>query len=321
LFFSLFAKQNFIDKEVYMTDTERDCQESKPCKTCEIAGSCATSEQSRQAQKRLQEKLFHIRHKIMVMSGKGGVGKSTVAINMAASLALRGYQVGILDADIHGPDVPRMLGIEGKQLTSKGDGVDPVEVFSGFKAVSMALVAHEPDKAIIWRGPLKHAAIKQFLRDVNWGDLDFLFIDLPPGTGDEPLSVAKIIKEVDGAIVVTTPQDVALLDSRKAVGFSKLIKVPILGIVENMSGMICPHCNESIDLFKVGGGEKAAEELGVSFLGRIPIDPQVVLQCDDGKPFVADSGESIAKTAFTVIVKNLMEALECSEDEAKATMM
>jgi len=303
-----------------MTEAEKDCEQSKPCETCEVAGTCAVSEKSRQAQEKLNEKLFHIRHKIMVMSGKGGVGKSTVAINLAASLALRSYQVGILDADIHGPDVPRMLGIEGKHLTSKGDGVDPVEVFSGFRAVSMALVAQEPDKAIIWRGPLKHSAIKQFLRDVNWGDLDFLFIDLPPGTGDEPLSVAKIIKEVDGAIIVTTPQDVALLDSRKAVSFSKLIKVPVLGIVENMSGMVCPHCSESIDLFKVGGGEKAAEELGIPFLGRIPIDPHVVVRCDDGKPFVADSAESKAKTAFIEIVKNLLEKLEWSEEDVRATI-
>jgi len=223
--------------------------------------------------------------------------------------------VGILDADLHGPDVPRMLGIEGRHLISKGEGVEPVEVFPGFKAVSMALLAQEPDKAIIWRGPLKHTAIKQFLGGVNWGDLDFLFIDLPPGTGDEPLSVSKLIKEVDGAVIVTTPQDVALLDSRKAVSFSKVINVPVLGIVENMSGMACPHCGESIDLFKIGGGEKAATELGVPFLGRIPIDPRVVLSCDSGKPFMAEPDESLAKTAFAQIVQNLLEGLEWSEKE------
>ncbi len=298
---------------------ERKCDESKPCETCEVTTKCSVSEKAEHERKRLQEKLFHIRHKLMVMSGKGGVGKSTVAINLAAFLALRGYQVGILDADIHGPDVPRMLGIEGQHLTSKGDGVDPVRVFEGFKAVSMALLAHEPDKAIVWRGPLKHSAIKQFLGNVNWGDLDFLFIDLPPGTGDEPLSVAGIIKEVDGAIIVTTPQEVALLDARKAVSFSRLIKVPVLGIVENMSGMVCPHCGENIDLFKVGGGEKAAGELGVPFLGRIPIDPRVVLRCDAGEPFIADSAESMAKTAFAEIVKKLLERLEWSSEETVGT--
>ena len=264
----------------------------------------------------VDESLKKIKNKYIVLSGKGGVGKSTVAINLAAALALRGHQVGILDADLHGPDVPRMLGIDDRHLTGNSDGIDPVEVFKGFKAVSMALLAQDPDKAIVWRGPLKHTAIKQFLGDVNWGDLDFLFVDLPPGTGDEPLSVAKLIKEVDGAIIVTTPQDVALLDSRKAVNFSRLINVPVLGIVENMSGMTCPHCGESIDLFKVGGGEKAAEEMGVHFLGRIPIDPRVVLNCDSGQPLVADSTESAAKTAFTELTEKVLERLESSKDEA-----
>jgi Mrp family chromosome partitioning ATPase len=180
----------------------------------------------------------------------------------------------------------------------------------------MALLMDDPDKAIIWRGPVKHSAIKYFLGDVNWGDLDFLFIDLPPGTGDEPLSVARLIKEVDGAIIVTTPQDVALLDSRKAVHFSELINVPVLGIVENMSGMDCPHCGESIDLFKVGGGEKAAGDLGVPFLGRIPIDPHVVRQCDSGQPFVADSAESEVKTAFAAITRRVLEELSTSKEKA-----
>jgi ATP-binding protein involved in chromosome partitioning len=294
---------------------ENKCEDRKPCESCEVSPKCSTVAKKEDEQKRLQEKLHHIRCKVMVMSGKGGVGKSTVATNLAASLALRGYQVGILDADLHGPDVPRMLGIEGQHLISKGDGVEPVEVFAGFKAVSMALLAQEPDKAIVWRGPLKHSAIRQFLRDVNWGDLDFLFIDLPPGTGDEPLSVSKLIKEVDGAVIVTTPQDVALLDSRKAVSFSKQINIPVLGIVENMSGLACPHCGESIDLFKIGGGEKAAKELGVPFLGRIPIDPRVVLSCDSGEPFVAGPDESLAKTAFTQVIQNLLEQLAWSAKE------
>lgn len=290
-----------------------DCEESKPCETCDLVSACSSNEKKEHEKKRLQEKLFHIRHKIMVMSGKGGVGKSTVATNLAVSLALRGYEVGILDADLHGPDVPRMLGIENQHLTGQQGSVNPVEVFKGLKAVSMALFARDPDKAIIWRGPAKHTAIKQFLGEVNWGDLDFLLIDLPPGTGDEPLSVAKLIKDVDGAIIVTTPQDVALLDSRKAVSFSRLIEVSVLGIVENMSGMVCPHCSESIDLFKVGGGEKAAYELGVPFLGRIPIDPLVVTKCDSGEPFVADSVDSEAKQAFAGITLRVLEAVESSE--------
>lgn len=294
---------------------ENNCEDRKACDNCEVSSNCSTLEKKEHERKRLQEKLFHIRHKIMVMSGKGGVGKSTVAINLAASLALRGYQVGILDADLHGPDVPKMLGIEGQHLLSSGNGVEPVEVFAGFKAVSMALLGQEPDKAIIWRGPLKHSAIKQFLGGVNWGDLDFLFIDLPPGTGDEPLSVSKLIQQVDGAVIVTTPQDVALLDSRKAVSFSKQINIPVLGIVENMSGMACPHCGEKINLFKIGGGEKAAAELGVPFLGRIPIDPTVVLSCDSGEPIVSNANESVAKTALSQVVQNLLEGLQWSEKE------
>jgi Mrp family chromosome partitioning ATPase len=295
---------------------DNKCEDRKPCEKCEVSSSCSAVEKKEHERKRLQENLFSIRHKVMVMSGKGGVGKSTVATNLAASLALRGYQVGILDADLHGPDVPRMLGIEGQHLLSSGNGVEPVEVFPGFKAVSMALLAHDPDKAIIWRGPLKHSAIKQFLESVNWGNLDFLFIDLPPGTGDEPLSVSQLIKKVDGAVIVTTPQDVALLDSRKAVNFSRQINIPVLGILENMSGMACPHCGEKIDLFKIGGGETAAEELGVPFLGRIPIDPDVVLSSDSGEPFVSKPNESVAKAAFSLVLRNLLEGLGWSEKEA-----
>jgi Mrp family chromosome partitioning ATPase len=257
-------------------------------------------------QQRLQEKLSHIHYKIMVMSGKGGVGKSTVAINLAAGLARNGSQVGILDADIHGPNVPKMLGIDRQQLMGYGGGIEPVEVAKGFKAVSLALLNPDPDKAIIWRGPLKHAAIKQFLADVNWGDLDCLFIDLPPGTGDEPLSVAHLIGNVDGSIIVTTPQDVALLDSRKAVDFSRQMRIPVLGIVENMSGMVCPKCGERIDLFKVGGGLKAAKELGVTFLGSIPIDPEVVNACDAGKPIVTGSTDSQAKKAFADLAQKVL---------------
>jgi Mrp family chromosome partitioning ATPase len=286
----------------------KKCETEKPCDSCEVAATCSSKEDHGEI--KLQKKLFRIRHKIMVMSGKGGVGKSTVAINLAAGLALRDYQVGIIDADLHGPNVPRMLGVEHQHLTGHQDGVEPVEVFKGFKAVSMALLGNDPDKAIVWRGPVKHNAIKQFLGDVNWGDLDFLVIDLPPGTGDEPLSVANLIKNVDGAIIVTTPQDVALLDSRKSVSFSRLIKVPVLGIVENMSGMACPHCNEAIDLFKVGGGERAAKELGVPFLGRIPLDPRVVEQCDSGEALVTNSTESSAKIAFDELMQKLLAGLD-----------
>ncbi|UCF90087.1 MAG: Mrp/NBP35 family ATP-binding protein [Desulfobacterales bacterium] len=297
---------------------EIKCDTNKPCEACQSEGTCSNSQKEEHERQRLKRRLFQIRRKVMVMSGKGGVGKSTVAINLAAGLALRGRTVGILDADIHGPNVPRMLGIDNLFLTGYAGGVEPVEVFKGFKAVSMALFGQDPDKAIVWRGPLKHAAIKQFLADVNWGDLDYLFIDLPPGTGDEPLSVAHLIENVAGAIIVTTPQEVALLDSRKAVDFSRQLRVPVLGIVENMSGMICPQCGASIDLFKIGGGEKAARELRVPFLGRIPIDPLVVAQCDSGQPLIGTASESKAKEAFIHLIDKVHAALEPIAQKADA---
>ena len=297
-------------------DMEKEkCDESKPCDTCETGSTCSAKEKEDHEEARLAQNLFRIRNKIMVMSGKGGVGKSTVSVNLAASLALHGYQVGILDADIHGPDIPRMCGVENRPLVSHGEGLEPIKVFKGLRAMSMGLLSQDPDKAIVWRGPLKHRAIKQFLGDVNWGDLDYLVIDLPPGTGDEPLSVAHLIKNVDGAIIVTTPQDVALLDSRKAVNFSRLIGVPILGIVENMSGMVCPHCGEKIDLFKVGGGERAARELGVPFLGHIPIDPKMVISCDAGTPFVIDPDPSEVREAFEDLTQAVVRTTEKAEDK------
>ena len=215
---------------------KENCDESNSCDTCETGSTCSAQEKEEHEQARLQQKLSCIRHKIMVMSGKGGVGKSTVSVNFAASLALQGYEVGVLDADIHGPDIPRMCGVENRPLVSYGEGLEPIKVFKGLKAISTGLLSQDPDKAIVWRGPLKHSAIRQFLGDVNWGDLDYLVIDLPPGTGDEPLSVAHLIQNVDGAIIVTTPQDVALLDSRKAVNFSRLLNIPVLGIVQIIVG-------------------------------------------------------------------------------------
>jgi len=286
------------------------CDSSKPCSSCEQESICSPEEKREHEERRLAQKLSHIKNTIMVLSGKGGVGKSTVSVNLAASLALQGYEVGIMDADIHGPDVPRMCGVEHKPVHGYEGGIKPVLVSNGLKVISMGLLSQDPDKAIVWRGPLKHKAIKQFLGDVNWGDLDYLVIDLPPGTGDEPLSIAHLIKHVDGAIIVTTPQDVALLDSRKAVNFSKLLGVPVAGIVENMSGMVCPHCGEKIDLFKVGGGKKAASELEVPFLGRIPIDKQVVEKCDAGTPLVTDPEPSVVKSAFMRLSQKVIKAIE-----------
>ncbi|MBN1109912.1 MAG: Mrp/NBP35 family ATP-binding protein [Methanomassiliicoccales archaeon] len=255
---------------------------------------------------RLKKSMSKIKYKIMIMSGKGGVGKSTVAVNIATALAMRGYEVGILDADIHGPNIPKMMNIEDATIISEPDGLMPVLVPPHMKVMSMAFLLEDRDTPVVWRGPLKMSAIRQFLADVKWGELDFLIVDLPPGTGDEPLSIAQLIGDVDGAIVVTTPQDVALLDSRKTVTFSRALKVPVMGVVENMSGLICPHCHQTIDLFKTGGGERAAKEMEVPFLGRVPLDPQVVLGGDDGMPIVLKDKSNPASKAFEEMVERIL---------------
>lgn len=260
-------------------------------------------EQEQQKEERLQEQLKQIKHTIVVMSGKGGVGKSTVATNLAVALAQHDYKVGLMDADIHGPNIPKMLGIERSQLMSAGNGIRPVMYYPNLKVISVAFMLASTDDAVIWRGPLKHAMIRQFLSDVSWGELDYLVVDLPPGTGDEPLSVAQTIQHVDGGIVVTTPQDVALLDSRKTVTFARKLNIPVRGIIENMSGFICPHCGKRTDIFKTGGGEKAAREMNVPFLGKIPLEPNIVALCDDGTPYVEKFPMSEMSLAFSNIVK------------------
>ncbi len=268
-------------------------------------GEIMKKTEERMAQeKRLKERMERVKHKIMVMSGKGGVGKTTVAVNLALALAARGYEVGIMDADIHGPDVPKMLGIEDEHPEVSEGSISPVFVPPRVKVMSLAFLLASKDTPVAWRGPRKMGAIRQFLSDVFWGDLDCLIIDLPPGTGDEPLSVAQLIPHIDGAIVVTTPQDVALLDSRKAVNFAKKLGMPVIGIIENMSGFKCPKCGEVIDLFKIGGGERAATDMGVPFLGRIPIEVNIVLSGDSGIPFVL-AHESEAASAFEAIVDRI----------------
>jgi len=263
---------------------------------------------------RLMKRLSRIKHKIVVMSGKGGVGKSTVAVNLATALAMRGYEVGILDADIHGPNIPKMLNIEHEDVMSDEDGLMPVLVPPHMKVMSMAFLSPDRDQPIVWRGPMKMGAIRKFIEDVIWGDLDYLIVDLPPGTGDEPLTIAQLITDADGSIIVTTPQDVALLDSRKTVRFSEGLKLPVLGVIENMSGLICPHCGKEIDLFKKGGGERAAKEMGVPFLGRIPIDPRVVETGDAGIPVVAANPDSPAAKAFREIVDKVVEMVSEKPD-------
>jgi len=255
---------------------------------------------------RLQANMDKVVHKIIVMSGKGGVGKTTVAVNLAYALAQSDKKVGIIDTDIHGPNIAKMLGIEKESIGGTEDGrLRPVEVRPNLKAVSMALVGFDTDRPIVWRGPLKAGVIKQFLADVEWGELDYLVIDSPPGTGDEPLSVCQLIRKVTGSVIVTTPQDVAILDSRKAVLFSKELNIPVIGIIENMSGLICPHCGKEINVFKKDGGLKASKELKVPFLGSVPFDTEFVDAGDNGTPFVAFDNPSRSAQAFTQIVKKI----------------
>jgi ATP-binding protein involved in chromosome partitioning len=265
----------------------------------------ATKTVNEETQK-VSDALNNIKNRLLVFSGKGGVGKSTVAANLGLALSERQLMVGLIDIDIHGPNLAKMLGVEGKRLEEGGENkILPVAVTKNLSLVSMSFLLQNTDTPVIWRGPLKMKLIQQFLSDVVWGKLDWLIIDSPPGTGDEPLSVAQLIP-ASGAIIVTTPQEVSLLDSRKAVNFARQLNLHIYGIVENMSGLACPHCGTQIDLFKRGGGEKAAKELGIPFLGSIPIDPQIVQLGDDGKPFIVHNPESQASRAFNSIVEKIL---------------
>jgi Mrp family chromosome partitioning ATPase len=251
--------------------------------------------------------MTNIKHKILIASGKGGVGKSTVSVNLARALKMRGFNVGLLDADITGPNIPKLLGIEEQRMKQGPEGITPGDA-DGIKVASMALVLSNRDSAVVWRGPMKMAAIKQFIQDVDWGNLDFLIVDLPPGTSDEPLSVVQLIPDLDGAIIVTTPQEVSLLDSRKAVNMIKSMKIPVLGVVENMSGLSCPHCGETINIFSIGGGKRMAEDMDVPFLGAVPIDPEVSALGDMGITF-ADM-ETAAGACFRKIVDRLQEIFQ-----------
>lgn len=263
-----------------------------------------------QQDKRVREQLSKIKHKIMVLSGKGGVGKSTVAVNIAVGLSLQDFMVGLLDVDLHGPSIPKMLGARDLRISRRPDGrMGAIKYSPNLKFLSIEPLLPSEDTAIIWRGPIKHTAIKQFIGDIDWGELDYLIIDAPPGTGDEPLTVAKTIPDAY-ALIVTTPQEVSLIDVKKSIRFCQKIKMRILGIVENMSGFICPHCGKPIDLFKRGGGQKLAEEYGLGFLGRIPVDPRIVDTGDTGRPIVAAYPESITARAFEELVRTIVSATE-----------
>jgi len=254
----------------------------------------------------VRNSLGRIKNKFIVMSGKGGVGKTSTAVNLSIALARKGFQVGIMDVDLHGPDVPRMLGLEGMPDLNSNRKLTPLRYSDRLGVISMESFLPKRDDAIIWRGPLKFSAIRQFIADVEWGDLDFLVIDAPPGTGDEPLTVAQQIPEAQ-AIIVTTPQEVALADVRKSISFCRTVKLEIFGLVENMSGLACPHCGEKIDLFGAGGGERTATEMGIRFLGRIPIDPKMVACGDSGRSFQESYADSPVTHAFSAIASMMAE--------------
>lgn len=258
-------------------------------------------EQSR----RIQEKASEIGHQILVLSGKGGVGKSAVAASLAWSLAVRGFRTGLLDADISGPSAALMTGLRGQRAVGP-TGLTPVPVLEQLQVMSISFLLEDSDQPTIWRGPMRGGVIRQFIADVDWGPLDYLVVDLPPGTGDEPLTVAQAFPEADGGVVVTTPQEASVAVCRKAVNFLRAVDVPCLGVIENMSGFICPHCGETTDVFRSGGGEAMAAQMGVPFLGRLPLAPEAVVLCDEGAPLLGAGAPVALREAFEAIARRLV---------------
>ncbi|MCX6843613.1 MAG: Mrp/NBP35 family ATP-binding protein [candidate division WOR-3 bacterium] len=281
------------------------------CDSCDKSGCSAAERKTDESDEEFKDRqllasrLCRIRHKVVVLSGKGGVGKSTVAVNLAVALMMAGKKVGLLDVDIHGPSIPTMLGLEHEHIQGSADGLIPVDA-GGLKVMSIGFFLNDQDDAVIWRGPLKMGVIKQFLKDVEWGDLDYLIIDSPPGTGDEPLSVCQLAGPLDGAVIVTTPQKVAAVDVRKSITFCRQLHVPVLGVVENMSGFACPKCGEVTQVFCSGAGREIARDMLVPFLGSIPIDPKVAEASDNGQAFVHHYASTPTAKALLAIVRPLL---------------
>jgi len=281
------------------------------------ASSCSSKTTQNDADKQrmemeamIKDNLARIKHKIFVLSGKGGVGKSSVSANLAATLAKKGYKTGLMDVDVHGPSIAQMFNItELLDIAPDTKQLLPKRINENLTVVSVQALMQDKDQAVIWRGPAKTGIIKQFIGSVAWGNLDFLVIDAPPGTGDEPLTVVQTIPDARG-IIVTTPQEVALADVRKSISFCKTVKMETLGIIENMAGYTCPHCNKHIDLFKSGGGEKTAKAQDLNFLGSIPFDTRVVESGDDGVPVMMYEAPGPFKDAFEKVVENILKQLE-----------
>jgi len=250
----------------------------------------------------IRERLKDFKNKLLVLSGKGGVGKSTIAAYLAAGLAKKGYHVGLMDVDLHGPSIPRLLGLQGRILAS-GDSnkAIPLKYLPNMEVMSIEALLGDRDTATIWRGPLKIGVIKQFISDIAWSTSEYLVIDSPPGTGDEPLTVAQVIPDTK-AIIVTTPQEISLADVRKSINFCRQVNMEILGLIENMSGLICPHCGKAIDLFKTDGGAVTAKKAGLRLLGSLPVEPSIVLEGDSGSMSWMDNKDLPYTRMFTEIV-------------------
>lgn len=266
------------------------------------------AKQLEEQEQMIKSSLAKIKHKIFVLSGKGGVGKSSVSANLAASLASKGFKTGLMDVDLHGPSIAQMFGMTKLLDVSANNLLLPQNIGENLKIVSIQALMQDKDQAIIWRGPAKTGMIKQFVGSVEWGDLDFLIIDAPPGTGDEPISIVQTIPEAK-AVIVTTPQEVALADVRKSISFCRTVKMETLGIVENMGPFKCPHCDKVIELFKSGGGEATAKKEGLTFLGSIPFDMEVVSSGDAGVPLITKDKTSNFAKSFEIIVENITKQL------------
>ncbi len=278
---------------------------SQPTSSSQPGSVAERQQQLAEQDKVIAQRLVRIKHELAVISGKGGVGKTTLATAIANMLAAQGLAVGLLDTDITGPNVPLMMGLEGQRPEMDGESLMPVESASGVKVMSMGMLTEDRDTPVIWRGPLRGMAVRQLVADVDWGELDYLIIDLPPGTGDEALTVAQSLPGIDGVIVVTTPQEASLEDCRKAINFARRLKLTVIGVVENMSGMVCPHCGREVEVFGSGGGEAMAEQMDVPFLGRVPLAPALVEATDRGEPLSPEIVPAAVWEALAAIVAKL----------------
>ena len=299
------------------------------------AGSCSSCEQTEHSPKTatdskterdkadreaIARRMDKIAHKVLVLWATGGGGKSTVAVNIAATLVSEGKKVGLMDIDMHGPSISKLVTVQTVPMAGPNGGFQPALTSEGLKVMSIGYMLQDREDAVIWRGPMKHGVIRQFLADVEWGELDYLVVDSPPGTGDEPLSIAQSIEGADGAVIVTTPQEVAVDDVRRSIGFCRKVNLPVIGVVENMSGFVCPQCGKTSDIFKRGGGAAMADQMKVRYLGEIPIDPAIVLACDDGIPFVQKYVDSQTTMAFQHVIQPLLQLKQKNTKRRKSVM-